>query len=274
MLFRSVWTVQEFLAVAAEPAVAFLKEKGARIHVAEFPELDIEPLTIDALNAFKMRQRFVDQSLTQDTLTDFLRRYPELPGEIDLNEALGKYAPSLVAEALECATEPVEPSVMTLGEFTLRVEGLSTIEAPRVIITSSVDGVRGLRALLEGLVLFASGPTEHSLRLVTFKNRVTPFGPIPVDEARHLLKAWLEAISDRETPCALIGPLAIKTARALNRDDETKPRIHWNDEALAHRPGYQRVFQNDPEISEKHVDLSNRLVKPLLGYLGRYRGTL
>ena len=271
---QCVWTVQEFLAVAAEPAVAFLKEKGARIHVPDFPELDVEPLTIDALNAFKMRQRFVDQSLTQDTLTDFLRRYPELPGEIDLNEALGKYAPSLVAEALECATEPVEPSVMTLGEFTLRVEGLSTIEAPRVIITSSVDGVRGLRALLEGLVLFASGPTEHSLRLVTFKNRVTPFGPIPVDEARHLLKTWLEEISDRETPCALIGPLAIKTARALDRDDETRPRIHWNDEALAHRPDYQRVFQNDPEISEKHVDLSNRLVKPLLGYLGRSRGTL
>lgn len=163
---------------------------------------------------------------------------------------------------------------MTLGEFTLQVEGLSTIEAPRVIITSSVDGVRGLRALLEGLVLFASGPTERSLRLVTFKNRVTPFGPIPVDEARHLLKTWLEEISDRETPCALIGPLAIKTARALDRDDETRPRIHWNDEALAHRPDYQRVFQNDPEISEKHVDLSNRLVKPLLGYLGRSRGTL
>ena len=49
----------------------------------------------------------------------------------------------------------------------------------------------GLRALLEGLVLFAIEPTEESLRLVTFNNRVTPFGPIPVDEARKLLKGWL-----------------------------------------------------------------------------------
>ena len=269
-----VWTVQEFLAVAAEPAVAFLKDKGARINIPEFPELDVEPLTIDALNAFKMKQRFVDQSLTQDRLTDFLTHYPELPGEIDLNEALGKYAPSLVAEALERETKPVEPSIMTLGEFTLRVEGLSTIEAPRIVIKSSVDGVRGLRALLEGLVLFASEPTEHSLSLVTFKNRVTPFGPIPIDEAQHLLKTWLEAISDREAPCALIGPLAIKTARAMDRDDENRPRIHWNDEALAHKPVYQRVFQNDPLISEKHLALSDSLVKPLLGYLGRPRGTL
>ncbi|MEC8308409.1 MAG: hypothetical protein VXZ81_05735, partial [Pseudomonadota bacterium] len=158
--------------------------------------------------------------------------------------------------------------------FTLHIDGIDTLEAPRIVIKSSIDGVRGLRALLEGLVLFAIEPTEESLRLVTFNNRVTPFGPIPVDEARKLLKGWLTAISDKGTPCALIAPLALKTARALDRDDETRPRIHWNDEALAHRPDYQRVFQNDPEISEKHVDLSNRLVKPLLGHLGRSRGTL
>ena len=46
-------------------------------------------------------------------------------------------------------------------------------------------------------MLFAIEPTEESLRLVTFNNRVTPFGPIPVDEARKLLKGWLTAISDQ-----------------------------------------------------------------------------
>jgi len=34
------------------------------------------------------------------------------------------------------------------------------------------------------------------------------------------------------------------------------------------------VFQNDPRISEKHVDLVRNLVKPLLNYLGKSRGTL
>ena len=271
---QHAWTIHQFLSVAAEPAIAFLKEKGARIRVPEFPELNIEPLSIDTLNAFKMKQGFVERTLTQDTLIEFLMYYPELPDEIDLNGAISDYAPSLIIEAFSTKVDSVEPSELTLGEFTVHIDGIATVEAPRIVIKSSIDGVRGLRALLEGLVLFAIEPTEESLRLVTFNNRVTPFGPIPVDEARKLLKGWLTAISDKGTPCALIAPLALKTARALDRDDETRPRIHWNDEALAHRPDYQRVFQNDPEISEKHVDLSNRLVKPLLGYLGRSRGTL
>ena len=163
---------------------------------------------------------------------------------------------------------------LTLGEFTLHIDGIATVEAPRIVIKSSIDGVRGLRALLEGLVLFAIEPTEESLRLVTFNNRVTPFGPIPVDEARKLLKGWLTAISDRGTPCALIAPLALKTARALTKDEEASPWVHWSDEALAHQPEYQRVFQNDPQISEKHLDLARGLVKPLLHYLGKSRGTL
>lgn len=271
---RHSWTIQEFLSVASEPAIAFLKEKGARIRAPDFPELDIEPLSIDTLNAFKMKQGFVEQSLTQDTLIEFLMHYPELPDEIDLNGALEDYAPSIIAEAFSTKADPVDPSELTLGEFTLHIDGIATVEAPRIVIKSSIDGVRGLRALLEGLVLFAIEPTEESLRLVTFNNRVTPFGPIPVDEARKLLKGWLTAISDRGTPCALIAPLALKTARALTKDEEASPWVHWSDEALAHQPEYQRVFQNDPQISEKHLDLARGLVKPLLHYLGKSRGTL
>ena len=268
------WTIHEFLSVAAEPAIAFLKEKGARIRASEFPELDIEPLSIDPLNAFKMKQGFVEQALTQDTLIEFLTQYPELPDEIDLNGALGDYAPSLVAEAFAIKEEPVETSELTLGEFTVHIDGFASIEAPRIIIKSSIDGVRGLRALLEGLVLFAIESTEESLRLVTFNNRVTPFGPIPVEEARELLTQWLAAISDRGTPCPLVAPLALKTARALAKEEEANTWIHWSDETLAHHPEYQRVFQNDPRISEKHVDLVRNLVKPLLNYLGKSRGTL
>ena len=271
---QHTWTIHDFLSVAAEPAIAFLREKGGRMRSPEFPELNIEPLSIDTLNAFKMKQGFVEQALTQDTLIEFLTHYPELPDEIDLNEALQNYAPSLVADAFSTSTELVEPSELTLGEFTLQVDGIKTIEAPRIVIKSSIDGVRGLRALLEGLVLFAMKPSEESFRLVTFNNRVTPFGPIPVDEARQLLKDWLEAICDRHAPCPLIAPLALKTARALNKDDSILPWIHWSDEALAHQPEYQRIFQSDPHISENHLALTKSLVKPLLQYLGKSRGAL
>ena len=271
---QHTWTIHDFLSVAAEPAIAFLKEKGGRMRSPEFPELNIEPLSIDTLNAFKMKQGFVEQLLTQDTLIEFLTHYPELPDEIDLNEALRNYAPTLVADAFSTSAELVEPSELTLGEFTLQVDGINTVEAPRIVIKSSIDGVRGLRALLEGLVLFAMKPTEESFRLVTFNNRVTPFGPIPVDEARQLLKDWLQAVCDRHAPCPLIAPLALKTARALTKDDSTLPWIHWSDEALAHQPEYQRIFQSDPHISENHLALTKSLVKPLLQYLGKSRGTL
>ena len=271
---QHTWTIHDFLSVAAEPAIAFLKEKGGRMRSPEFPELNIEPLSIDTLNAFKMKQGFVEQALTRDMLIEFLTHYPELPDEIDLNEALQNYAPSLVAEASTFRADLVEPSELILGEFTLQIDGIKTIETPRIVIKSSIDGVRGLRALLEGLVLFAMKPTEECFRLVTFNNRVTPLGPIPVDEARQLLKNWLEAICDRHAPCPLIAPLALKTAKALAKDDTTHPWIHWSDEALVHQPEYQRVFQGDPNISEKHSDLSKRLVKPLLQYIGKSRGTL
>ena len=271
---RHSWTIHEFLSAAAEPAIAFLNEKNARVRAPDFPDLNIEPLSIDTLNAFKMKQGFVKQSLTQDTLIEFLMHYPELPDEIDLNQALEDYAPSLVAEALATNSDLVKPAELTLDEFTLHIDGIATVETPRIVIKSSIDGVRGLRALLEGLVLFAIEPIEESLRLVTFNNRVTPFGPIPVDEARKQLKDWLTVISDKGTPCALIAPLALKTAKMLAKDEKATSWIHWNDEALAHQPEYQRIFQNDPNISEKHLGLSRSLVKPLLHYLGKSRGTL
>ena len=271
---QHTWTIHDFLSVATEPAIAFLKEKGGRMRPRELPELNIEPLSIDTLNAFKMKQGFVKQWLTQDTLIEFLTNYPELPDEIDLNEALQNYAPSLVAEASTITADLIAPSELMLGEFTLQIDGIKTIEAPRIVIKSSIDGVRGLRALLEGLILFAMKPTEECFRLVTFNNRVTPLGPMPVDEARQLLKDWLQAVCDRHTPCPLIAPLALKTARALTKDDSTLPWIHWSDEALAHQPEYQRIFQSDPHISENHLALTKSLVKPLLQYLGKSRGTL
>ena len=90
---RHFWTIHDFLSVAAEPTIAFLKEKGARMRALDFPELNIEPLSIDPLNAFKMKQGFVEQKLTQDTLIEFLMHYPELPDEIDLNGALRGLCP-------------------------------------------------------------------------------------------------------------------------------------------------------------------------------------
>ena len=171
------WTVHEFLSVAAEPTIAFLKERCPHA-CARFPELNIEPLSIDTLNAFKMKQGFVERTLTQDTLIEFLNYYPELPDEIDLNGAISDYAPSLIIEASSTKVDSVEPSELTLGEFTVQIDGIARSKR-LIVIKSSIDGVRGLRALLEGLVLFAIKPTEESLRLVTFNNRVTPFGPIP-----------------------------------------------------------------------------------------------
>ena len=113
-----------------------------------------------------MKQGFVNQSLTQDTLIEFLMHYPELPDEVDLNEALEDYAPSLVAEAFATHSDLLEPSELTLGEFTLHIDGIDTLEAPRIVIKSSIDGVRASDTSRDSCSSIE--PTEESLRLVTF----------------------------------------------------------------------------------------------------------
>ena len=114
----------------------FLLQPNRRLHslkrkvpacVPEFPELNIEPLSIDPLNAFKMKQGFVERTLTQDTLIEFLTHYPELPDEIDLNGALSDYAPTLIIEASAANSESVGPSELTLGEFTIHIDGIAQL---------------------------------------------------------------------------------------------------------------------------------------------------
>ena len=148
------------------------------------------------------------------------------------------------------------------------------METPRIVVGDSVDSIRGLRVLLEGLLLYATTPTDESMRLVTFKNRVIPFGPIDSTTATDLLASWLHHIADHHSPCPLISPLAMKTAKHLNKDPNTMEWIQWSDQALRFKPEYQRVWMHDSDISHKHHALVMELVVPLVNYLGRSRAAL
>ena len=271
---RHHWTASDFLDTASQPARAFLEHKGVRLQPPNHPDLNLEPLTIDALNQFKVRDALVNQALTQSDIETVLQKHPELPDEIDLAEALRSAAPSVVIDALEFDAQWINPTMLSVGDFTITIDQLQTVETPRIVVGDSVDTIRGLRALLEGLLLYATTPSDTSMRLVTFKNRVIPFGPIDITTAKDLLTRWLHHISDHDSPCPLISPLAMKTAKHLHKDPNGMEWIQWNDQALRFKPEYKRVWMHDSHISHKHHALVMELVVPLVNYLGRSRAAL
>ena len=271
---RHHWTASNFLDTASQPARAFLEHKGVRLQPPDHPDLNLEPLTIDALNQFKVRDALVSQSLTRSDIQTVIQQHPELPDEIDFADALRSIAPSVVIDALDFDAQWIDPTILSIDDFTISIDQLQTVETPRIVVGDSVDSLRGLRVLLEGLLLYATTPTEESMRLVTFKNRVIPFGPIDSTTAKDLLASWLHHIADHHSPCPLISPLAMKTAKHLNKDPNTMEWIQWNDQALRFKPEYQRVWMHDSDISHKHHALVMELVVPLVNYLGRSRAAL
>ena len=115
-----------------------------------------------------------------------IQQHPELPDEIDFADALRSIAPSVVIDALDFDAQWIDPTILSIDDFTISIDQLQTVETPRIVVGDSVDSLRGLRVLLEGLLLYATTPTEESMRLVTFKNRVIPFGPIDSTNSKGL----------------------------------------------------------------------------------------
>ena len=268
------WSVSEFLVSATRPAHAFLEYHGARLTNRELPSLDLEPLEISPLNAFKLREGLILGRSDHGDLADYLRYHPEFPDELDLEALVDAHAPELVREAIAIPSETVTPGVLQIGTYELMIENMHTVESPRILIRDKIEGAQGLRMLLEGLILYAKEQTDDTMRIVTFSNRVSPFGPIAKDEAQTILHQWFDVVSDRNSPCPLITPLAFKTAGAVNRNTEYVEWINWRDKSLRFYPEYERLFFNDTEVSQKHSTLVKTLVVPLRKYLGKARESL
>ena len=114
-------------------------------------------------------------------------------------------------------SETVPPQVLKVGPYQLTMEDMPTIESPRILIKDKVEGAQGLRMLLEGLILFAREQTDEEMRIVTFSNQVSPFGPIAKDEAQTILHQWFDVVRDRNSPCPLIIPSSSKQPARLQK---------------------------------------------------------
>ena len=170
-------------------------------------------------------------------------------------------------------SETVPPARLKVGPYQLTMEDMPTIESPRILIKDKVEGAQGLRMLLEGLS-YSQESIDEEMRIVTFSNQVSPFGPIAKDEAQTILHQWFDVVSDRNSPCPLIIPLVFKTAGAIAKNLEHVEWVHWRDKSLRFYPEYERLFFNDSQVSQKHSALVKTLVAPLREYLGRARGSL
>ena len=265
------WALDEFLSAASEPGKSFLSMQGGYLTTPNPNVLGGEPLEINSLHRFKLQQAFESEGLSNKQMALLLSNHPEFPEEIDLTKLLDQCAPSLVSQAAREPEELFDAQTLSLGPFNLSIDYLKKPKVSRILISKEVDGNRGLRALLECLVAYAIEPCDQEIRLVTFNNKVTPVGPISQVEAANLLRQWLKLISCISSPCPLIGPIALKTAKAIESGLESSDRIDWAEDKLKFKPEYRRLFQHDPDISDKHYQLTYELVVPLRKWMGKPR---
>ena len=131
---------------------------------------------------------------------------------------------------------------------------MPTIESPRILIKDKVEGAQGLRMLLEGLILFAREQTDEEMRIVTFSNQVSPFGPIAKDEAQTILTSGL-TWSVIETPRAHSSSSSSKQPARLQKILNMLSGYTGATNPSRFYPEYERLFFNDSQVSQKHSAL-------------------
>lgn len=145
--------VDQFLAFFADPCKYLLKDVvGVDLHEGEVPSLDDEPLNIDALSAWKMRNEMVGWVVGQWATT---RSFPseesveaQLSGFVHRYEVQG-WVPDALAGKLELE-KIMEESRELIREFELLVSGLQGLPLTQNEIDMDVDLGSGLGFRLRG----------------------------------------------------------------------------------------------------------------------------
>jgi exonuclease V gamma subunit len=268
---QTQFQLHEFLSAVKDPAATFLRAKGAKISHSNEDQLQLEPITIDPLNRFKIRDAYLGSGDRQ-IIREILLKNPEIPSDLDLERLLETYAPINVQTALKIPAEEYPAEIIELSGMHLEIIGLKRANVPRLTIDSKFENRRTLSALIECLVCFAIEESDQPIDIVTFESKVHPFGPISRADSRLLLTAWLSTFKTMTScPVPLISPIAIKTAKQLKKDPNTRHWIHWSDDSLNYSPQFRRLFSDSPSVHADHTELVRQLVLPLLAYLGKAR---
>jgi exonuclease V gamma subunit len=260
---QRTWTRHALIEAAVDPARAFLKRKGATLKSPPDDRLDQEPLALTALDKYRLRDEFL-QTGRPDRIETWLNQHPEFPSDLD-SDLIKALTPENIRLARTMQGPEFPNTVLELGDFQIEIRDLPRPSVPRFTSDEKPNRQRTLGALIDVLMCFALEDISEPVNLVTFNNKIHPLGPMPMDDARHLLTQWCEALCHLDgTPCPLIAPLALQHAESLAKDPDEPIEIGWGIAPLLHKPHYRRLFAHDPDIKRKHLDLVDALVVPLL----------
>lgn len=260
---RTDWTRDQLIEVVQDPARVFLKQKGASLNSPPDDRLAQEPLTLNGLDNYRLRDLFLTCGRT-DLIETWLKWHPEFPPDLD-----PKLLETLTPENIQIARSKQGPQYpntrLTLGPYRLDIRHLPLASVPRLTSDPKPNTHRTLGILMDALLCWAIDEVSAPIDVVTFDNKIHALAPLPMQEARALLMRWCEALSPfDESPLALIAPLAIAHAESLIKDPDQPIEIQWTTPTLLNRPAYRRLLSHEPAIKDRHLHWVRELVIPLV----------
>lgn len=260
--------MSDALQIVSDPASAFLRAKGARITRSEADRLALEPLELDGLQTYQLRQ-LVTQGTDQVTVTERLLYDPESPLDLDLHQTLSGLFPDAIEHAVRQQRHGLTTTLHVSNDCHLHFIDHLSPESPRITNDNGFTNHRTLAALFDCVCVFAATGYSEPMHIVSFDGKVRPIGPIDPIEANALIRAWSPWLTHAlDQPIPLITPLAMEHAKKLARNPSVSISVDWSSHALQYRPQFRRLFADTPDLIEQHRRCCEQLVVPLYGYVG------
>ena len=259
----------EVLKIVADPAAAFLRAKGARIIRSETDRLALEPLELDGLQMYQLRE-LVTEGADRDMLTERLIHDPESPLELELNQTLNGLFPEAIEHAVHEQHHGLTATLDVSDDCRIHLIDHLTPDSPRITNDSGFTNQRTLAALFDCVCVFAATGYQEPMQIVSFDGKIRPVGPIDAEAAHALISQWgpwlMRAL---DQPIPLITPLAIEHAKKLIRDQSVTLQLDWSARALQYRPQFRRLFADTADLGQQHRLCCEQLVLPMYAYVGK-----
>ena len=264
----------EVLQIVTDPAAAFLRAKGARIIRSDADRLALEPVELDGLQIYQLRER-VAEGADQAALTERLIHDPESPIDLDLNQTLSGLFPDAVQQAVGQQHRGLTTTLQVSNDCSLHLIDHLTPDSPRITNDSGFTNQRTLAALFDCVCVFAATGYQEPMQIVSFDGKTRPVGPIDAPVAQALIGQWIPwLIHAFDQPIPLITPLAIEHVKKLSRDPSVTPTLDWSARALQYRPQFRRLFADTADFAEQHRRCCEQLVLPMYAYIGKANATV
>ncbi len=262
----TILTVSQFLQIVRDPATAFLAHQGSRLQEGESELLEIEPVKLDPLRRYQLRQAAIERGAQGDP-TAHLMELSGVPEDALASDIRADIYPDVVHDAVhrrQHAPLLGDAVIHSPSGYTLRVLNQYAADVPRIALGSSRTHYTVLSAALDALVLCARQQVSQAIPVVLYgvkSQYIVPWNP---DEASALLDGWL-AMAYQAHTCLIpvVMSQALEHAYQLNKNPDVILSIDWTDQRLVYRRGLRRLLEGQSQLMAQHRAFVTQWVCPI-----------